>query len=185
MWMGGYLAGAIAAFDPSTGKTSQYKGFTQAESGSPLGRTMYFGVYPHCQFYAYDTSQPWNLAGANPKKLGELLPQNQSRPVATLAVESLQKVFIANIPEYGALGGGLGVYDATADRLTCQENLVTDQSIVSLLHAGNLLIGGTSISGGLGVKPTKSEAKLFLYDPVAEKTIFETIPVPGKPIVSG
>jgi streptogramin lyase len=185
MWMGGYLAGAIVAFDPTTRKTAQLKGFTQAESGSPLGRTMYFGVYPHCQFYAFDTAQPCNLANNNPKKIGELLAHNQSRPVATLAVESLNKVFIANIPEYGALGGGLGIYDATADRLTCHENLITDQSIVSLLYCPDLLVGGTSISGGLGIKPTQTQAKLFLYDPTNGKIIFETVPVPGKPIVSG
>jgi hypothetical protein len=39
--------------------------------------------------------------------------------------------------------------------------------------------GGTSISGGLGVPPSEKEGKLFCWDPVKRKTVFETTPIEG------
>src|SRR5262249_28129648 len=41
------------------------------------------------------------------------------------------------------------------------------------------LIGGTSVTGGLGIKPVEIQAKLFGWDPVASKKVFEIDPVAG------
>src|SRR5205814_6904492 len=46
IWTGGYLSGGNAAYDPSTGKSEQYRGLSQAEDMTVLRKSIYFGLYP-------------------------------------------------------------------------------------------------------------------------------------------
>jgi len=56
---------------------------------------------------------------------------------------------------------------------------------VSLVEAGDLVIGGASIFGGLGGKPTQAEGKVFGWDPVQKQKTFELVPVPGAMAITG
>lgn len=177
IWMGGYLSGGNAAYDPDKKISTEYKGLSQAESIAVLGDSLYFGLYPHGHFAAYSTSKPWAVAKNNPHQLGAI--DGQSRPFAGLGVQELQKVFFGTVPEYGTLGGGIATYDPAQNKLDFQRNIIPDQSIISLAYTHGLIAAGTSISGGLGIKPSQHEAKLFLWNPQTHEKIFETVPVPA------
>jgi hypothetical protein len=175
MWMGGFLAGGTAAFDPSTGKSVEYRGMSQIERMGVLDGEMYLGVYPHGRFYRFDPARPWGKD--NPRKFGQI--EGQSRPIAILGVPELDKVYIGEVPEYGFLGGHFIQYDPKADRVHDYGEMVARQSVVSLVFADGMIVGGTSISGGLGIKPAEKEAKLFGWDPTSTKKTFEITPVRG------
>ena len=162
-------AGGTTAFDPATGKSIEYHGMSQIERIGVLDGEMYFGVYPHGRFYRFDPSQPWG--SDNPNKFGQIA--GQSRPIAVLGVPELGKVFIGEVPEYGFLGGHLIEYNPETNKVRDHGEVMARQSIVSLLYADGALVGGTSISGGLGIEPMEKEARLFGWDPAQAKKTFE------------
>ena len=177
IWMGGYLSGGNAAFDPATGKSQEYKGLSQSESIAVLGNHLYFGIYPHARFASYDVTRPWNSAKGTPRQLGQI--EGQSRPFAGIGVAALNQVFFGTIPAYGTLGGGIAVYDVASDTLTFHHQVVPDHSVAALAYVKNRIVGGTTIWGGLGAQPTAKEAKLFGWDPATKTRVFETVPLPG------
>ena len=179
IWTGGYLSGGNAAFDPDTGKSEQFRGLSQAEAITTVGSTIYFGLYPGARLSLYDTSKPWNSEAKNPRPFADLGPENQSRPMAMLGVDSLNKVFIGTVPEYGQLGGVLAVYDIEHDKLDVHHDIIAKQSIVSLAFDKGLIVGGSSIFGGLGQQPVEKEAKLFIWEPATNHKTFELVPISG------
>jgi sugar lactone lactonase YvrE len=183
IWMGGYLSGGGAAFDPRTDRGEQFKGLAQAEKIVSLGDVLYFGIYPRGRLYEYDVRQPWNARRENPRLIATL--KGQSRPVALVAAPELGKVFIGTIPEYGTLGGMLAVWEVKTRQLTTFDDVIPNQSIASLAFARGLVIAGTTISGGLGIESKEKEGRLFLWDPATSHLVFQTTPVPGAGIVSG
>jgi WD40 repeat protein len=182
IWMGGFLAGGNAAYDPATGKTELFKGMSQTEQMAVMGNKIYYGIYPHARFHVYDTTRPWDASKDNPRKLAQW--EGQSRPVAMVGVEELNKVFVGTVPEYGRLGGALITYDAKTDRTDVREGVVPKQSVVSLAWSHGTLVGGTSVTGGLGQVPEEKEGRLFLWDPAQNEKTFETTPVPGTTAVT-
>ncbi|WP_205500078.1 hypothetical protein [Rufibacter psychrotolerans] len=183
IWTGGYLAGGHATYNPETGENVQYPGLDQTEGMANLGSSIYFGIYAKARLYAHDTKKPWDTKQGNPKFLGQI--KGQDRPFAVLGLEKQNKVLFGTVPGYGILGGALVDYDVAADKLETFEGLIPDQSIISLVQAGEVVLGGTSIYGGLGGVPTQKEAKIFGWDPVQKKKVFELIPVPGAMSVTG
>ena len=183
IWMGGYLSGGAAAFDPAAGQMEQFKGISQAESITVLGNALYFGVYPRARIFEFDLTMPWDRESENPHQIG--IMKDQSRPVAMVGVPELGRVFIGTISEYGLLGGALAEWDLAAQRFETFAHVVPRHSIASLAYADGLIIGGTTVRGGLGVEPAETEGRLFLWDPKTNQKLFETVPVRGKGIVSG
>lgn len=183
VWMSSYLSGGNAAFDPATRETTQYRGLGQAEKMISFGQRMLFGVYPRGRLYEFDSVSPWDAEKGNPRLLTKM--PDQSRPVALLVVPGLRKLFSGNIPEYGMLGGGLGVYDFDTGESIVLRDFVERQSISSLERAGEFVIGGTTVQGGLGIEAVEKSARLFMFDPRTHTKIFEMVPVEGAPIVSG
>lgn len=182
IWMGGYLSGGLAAFDPETRQAEQFRGVSQAERIESLGGKLYLGLYPGGRVAELDPTQPWNV-GTNPQQTGVF--KDQSRPVAMVGVPELGRLFVGFIPEYGLLGGDLAVWDVAKREWQTFSKVVPQQSIASLAYAHGLVIGGTTVHGGLGIQPTEREGRLFLWDPATNRKIFETVPVAGKGIVSG
>ena len=185
IYTGGYLSGGLSAYDPRTGKHQQLGNMGQPEGITVMGSNMYLGIYPRARLFKYDPAQPWSGSTKNPQLLEELDRFEQDRPFATLGVEKINKVFFGTVPDYGRLGGALAVYDAANGKVDVHRDVVPEQSIVSLAYASDLIVGSTSISGGLGVKPSATEAKLFLWEPATNRKIFETVPVPGKWLITG
>src|SRR5690606_15318454 len=137
----------------------------------------YFGNYPKARFNVYDTSAEWSIKDKNPKQVGSV--HGQDRPFGALAVPSLNKVFFGTVPEYGINGGALVEIDGTTDNIVSHGEVVQKQSVITLAFQDNMLVGGCSIWGGLGIQPVEKEAKLFVWDPVKKQKVFEVVPVPG------
>jgi streptogramin lyase len=177
IWTGGYLVGSNATYDPKTGKTQRYFGLHQSESITLNGSDMYFGIYPKGKFYKYDTRKPWDLKEGNPKLLGHI--EGQDRPFCGTGIPESDHMFFGTVPDYGRLGGALIEYDPKIDKLIAYEGLVPKLSLVSMIYHEKEIIAGTSVWGGLGIKPEVNEAKLFGWDPQRKVKTFELVPVPG------
>lgn len=183
IWIGGYLAGGHATYDPETGVTKEYKGLHQTEGLAYLGDTMFFGVYPKAELYKFNTKQAWSTENENPELITKVA--GQDRPFAVLPSEKYNKVYFGTVPDYGKLGGKLVEYDASTGHTTDFESVVKDQSVISLADAGDYIIGGTTISGGLGILPSEKEGKIFGWDPATNTKLFEMGPVPNAIAISG
>lgn len=177
IWTSGYLAGGNAAYNPVTGKTIEYKGLIQSEGMSKQGNSIYFGVYPSAKLYRYDINKTWDITKNNPKLIKQV--GGESRPFAILSVESKEKMYFGTIPEYGRLGGTITEYDVKTHKVATYKGVVHNQSPTSLVFKDEVIWGGTTISGGLGIKATEKEAKLFSWDIVNKKTTYETVPIKG------
>src|SRR5690606_32243648 len=95
------------------------------------------------------------------------------------AVPALNKVYFGTVPEYGINGGELVEINTETDEVSTYADIIGKQSVITLAFQNNLLIGGSSIWGGLGIQPVEKEAKLFIWDPVKKVKIYETVPVPN------
>ncbi len=179
IWMGGYLAGGHATYDPRTGINTKYAGLDQTEGMTVSGNKIFFGIYPKGRFYMYDTKQPWNVADKNPLLIGEAEGQSRAFAVLKVTTTNEKKFFFGTVPEYGKLGGALVIYNEQTKAFNVHEQPVAQQSVVSLVQHNNLVIGGTTISGGLGIKPSTKEAVLFGWDIAGNQKTFELVPVPG------
>lgn len=177
IWSGGYLAGGHSAYDPEINKLTSYPGLHQTEGMAVKDQFIYFGIYPKGHMYEYNTEKDWDVKHGNPKFLGQV--PDQSRPFAVLNETQSGKIFFGMVPEYGKLGGALVSYDPARGELKSQGLVVADQSVVSLTTANGLVWGGTSVSGGLGVKPATKAAKLFSWDVENGVKVDEIVPVEG------
>jgi hypothetical protein len=176
IWTGGYLAGGHATYDPITNTNTEYRGLHQTEGMTVYGDYIYYGIYPKGQFYEYNTKAKWNVENNNPRKIAQI--PEQSRSFAVLPVTDENMLFFGMIPEYGKLGGAFVRYDRAKDEVK-HSVLIPEHGISSLLYVNKMVIGGSTISGGLGVAPTQKEAVLFGWDIKNEKKTFELVPVPG------
>jgi hypothetical protein len=183
IWSGGYLAGGNATFDPKTGSSTFLPGLDQTEGMSVLGDQIFFGVYPKGKFYRYDTKLSWTPKEGNPKFLGQI--ENQSRAFAHAVLKDKNQVVFGMIPEYGKLGGALVRYDAASQELKAFESPVEKQAIAGLADAGNYVLVGTTISGGLGKAPETKEAHLVGWIPETGEKRFDIIPIPGATALTG
>ncbi|MFC5285068.1 hypothetical protein [Pedobacter alpinus] len=175
IWTGGYLAGGHATFNPQTGINEKHVGLDQTEGMAVQGDSIYFGIYPKGRFYVYNTHKPWDIKQYNPKKIAQI--EEQSRSFAVLSTSKQMMVF-GMIPEYGKLGGALVTYDIAKNQTQTYQP-IKDQAIASLVQSNETVIAGTTISGGLGIKPSQKEAVLFGWNLANAKKTFEITPVPG------
>lgn len=196
IYMGGYLAGNAAVYDPATGKTTRYAGSGQPEGMTFVGSKLYMGIYPDARIYEWDTAKPWNMdnmaSPVNPRRLFSLekngqIPgyTEQERPFGMVGAEDLHKLFIGTVPKNGRLGGAFTVYDTQAGgEPEVHWNLIPNQSIVALEYKDGLVYGGTTVYGGMGAKPVTPEALLFVWDPAKKNVVNKLVPVPGKQAVN-
>lgn len=186
IYIGGYLVGGMARYNPSTGISEQFKGVDQAEGMTVLGNQMYLGIYRDAIIYEYNPYLPWNMEDnePNPKKLFQLSPYHQDRPFAMVGIEEKNLLAIGTFPDYGTLGGALTIYNPDLNSFDIYEHLIPHQSIASLVYQNDYLIGGTSIWGGIGSQPIEKEAKLFMFDLETRKVAFEFVPIPNKKAIT-
>lgn len=170
VWSSGYLAGNHGTFDPVTGKHEEYLGLHQTEGMNSVGSKIYFGNYTHAELFSYDVNQPWSKREGNPKFIGAI--KNQDRPFAVLPLASGKEVLFGTVPPYGQLGGAITHLNTATDQFETFTNIIPNQSILSLIEIDGKVIGGTSISGGLGAVPTEKRAKIFEWDPVKKQVLW-------------
>ena len=153
-----------------------------------LDGKLYLCSYPEASLSVYDPSKPIRFGkdgDANPRDLGPMGAELY-RPRAMIAGPH-GKVFIGGYPDYGLLGGAIGVYDPKKSEKRVYRHVIENQSIASLayIEKSDLIAGGGSVRGGTGTHAVEKEAKLMLWDPKDEKKVFEIVPVPeAKTILS-
>jgi len=149
---------------------------------------LYRCSYPEARLSVYEPGKPLRFGeseDANPRDLGPM-GEGLYRPRAMVAGPH-GKVLIGGYPDYGLLGGAIGVYDPMKNEKRVYRHVIRNQSIASLAYIEklDLIAGGSSIRGGTGTRAVEKEAKLLLWDPKEEKKIFEMVPVPeAKTILS-
>lgn len=183
IWMGGYLAGGHATYDPESGVNMEWKGLDQTEGMVAFGSELFFGIYPKGRFYRYDTRKAWMPIQGNPQWLGEI--EGQGRSFALVAAEDRNKLYFGMIPEYGLLGGALVEFDREKNLLLSHGIPLKDQAISSMVYKDRKVWIGTTISGGLGVKPSTEEAVLCVWNPDLNSIEQICIPVEGAPAITG
>lgn len=173
LYMSGYPGGEAARMDIETGKSEEFA-LGQAEGMAFIGNNMYMGVYPKALIVSIDVTKP--LPTAIPKETFGI--EGQDRPFIMTPANG--KLFIGTIPEYGLLGGSLTIYDSVTGDVTEYENVVENQSIAGLAELNGKLYGSTTVAGGLGIPPSETEAKIFVWDIKTEQKITEFVPeIPG------
>ncbi len=129
----------------------------------------------------YDPRMPFALEASeksNPKMVSYERQIPSWRPKAMIA-SAKGDIYLGSVAGYGYLGGPLTKWNSSTGQVEGFPHTVQDQSVVTLCEANGLIVGGTTVIGGGGSHPTQKEAKLFLWDPVAKRKVFETVPVAG------
>ncbi|WP_410784947.1 hypothetical protein [Kribbella sp. C-35] len=172
-----YLNGATSIYDPATGKSTVTTRQGQVEGWAWDGTgKMYVGIYPYGRLSLWDPTAP--DSPTNPRELFSLVDSDhQNRPVAV--VPAGNRVYVGTTPAYGEYGGALTVYDVPTGSHTVYRNLVTDQTISSIVPSGADVWVGSSIEGGQGTEPRASEAHLVKVNPSTGEVLTDIVPVPG------
>ncbi|WP_121663665.1 hypothetical protein [Metabacillus litoralis] len=153
----GFLNGSLGIYSPSTKKT-EVKGTTgQVEGSAYINDKMYLGVYPQAKMIEY------NRSTGTSRELLNLSGYGQDRPSAVLHLPNTNKLYIGTTPRSGYSGGALAILDVGSNKATVKNQLIKDQSIVSLSYSKSQgkIYGGTSIFGKPNVDPAKTNATLF------------------------
>lgn len=185
LYLGGFID-SMSVFDEVTQtyqvQKSNPESPHQIEEIGFLNGKAFFGTYGGARIYRYDASQPYQYGETSANNPGRIKSiQGQDRPYAFASGDN--KLFIGTIPGYGKLGGALitfkdtptpGSWTESHNDFVPLQNQVQNQSISTLAYKNNVLYGGTSIEGGLGVTPTATSAKLFKWDTVQDIRISES-----------
>ncbi len=158
-------------------------GSGEAYSFLPLGSNLLIGTYAaSTTLFSYDPTQPFSAPPGSPS-LGNPQPllfanRNTSwRPEAMIA-NGDGTVSVGVVGGYGILTGPLLLWNPSTSTVQIFP-VVTDQSVVSLAVANGIVVGGTSIYGGLGTQPTQPSAVLFEWAPASQAVLSETTPIAG------
>src|SRR5690606_13339481 len=158
--LGGYQRG-MSIYNPFTNAMDlNISSFAQPEGIGFLNDQVYYGTYVSAIMYRFDPTKQVKL-NENPE-LVYPFNNKQDRPFAIASGDN--KLFVGTIPDYGYLGGSFAVYDEVKDVWTQYDNIVHQQSIISLAYKDGLVYGGTTVWGGLGIEPTETAAKIFVWD---------------------
>lgn len=165
IYMGGYQ-GSFGIFDTSIDEYILHERDPhQIEGIGFLNGDVYLGTYGGARIFKYDPNSPFTFSGGgngdNPEMVQDI-GDDQSRPFTFASGDN--KLFIGTIPDYGRLGGALTIYDAETDKWKTIRNIIENQSIIGLAYVDGTVFGGSTLSGGLGIDPTESKAKMFEYD---------------------
>ena len=130
----------------------------------------------------YKPGEPWgpsNDPTGNPWRIHYAGEDSGWRPMALIAGPQ-RKAYLGAVSGYGLLGGPICVLDPATGVIEQYPHVVEDHSVIALaaLPDGSIA-GGTTVGGGGGSRPTQTEAKLLLWDPVKREKTFETVPLPG------
>jgi hypothetical protein len=182
LFIGGYQRG-MSVYDTSTGQfVYSNKQFHQPEGIGFLGDAIYFGTYSGARMYRLDMTKPFEygeFASGNPGFALDI-GDSQDRPFTMTSGDG--KLFIGTFPGYGSLGGALTILEESVTGATYEtfRNVVPNQSLFGLAYRNGKVYGGTSRNGGLGIEPTETEAKLFVFDTATKRVARTFTPqIPG------
>jgi streptogramin lyase len=141
----------------------------------------YAGLAPLMSYDPKTSFHPTTSAG-NPLLVPFKGDNSSWRPTAMINGPD-GDVYIGSVAGYGLLESPLLEWDGE-NSVQQFNGLVQNQSIFSLAVWRNLVLAGTSVSGGSGSQATQKEARLFLWNPKTQTKVFDTAPVPGAPNIT-
>lgn len=184
LYVGGFGGPSLAVLNPATRANVQHPSTSagsvigEVEGSIAHGQYQYLGTYNGGKIWRYDTTKPWVDGGQNPSLIASLGSGfSQDRPLAWAT--SGTRVFAGTVPNYGVLGGALVIIDSDTSSPRVVREPVKAQSVVSLAAQGNVVYGGTSRWGGLGIAPTQASGKVFAYDAASNRKLWESTPLAG------
>ena len=151
----------LALFDPVTMEYSTPNVVQIEGAGIFQGRSV-FGGYTGV---AQDGAPVFGQQKDGTLKRLTTIGHSQERPVAFAEIAG--KLAIGTIPGKEQTGGALSLWDPKTGKATVKRNLISGQSVISLVGHGNRLIGGSSNTGGTGATPTQGVGQVFTYDPAS------------------
>lgn len=163
----------------SPGRAVEFPG--QIDNLVYLDGRVYIGHYTKGRISVLDLARDWipgNDPSSNPRILGSIKQDQDRMPHGVVGPDG--RIYFGTIAEYGRLGGSLTVVDPKTDSVVVHRNVVEGQSVYALVSDGvSVLYGTTSVRGGLGARPTATEAKLFAWDTESERKTLERTVVDG------
>ena len=171
VYVGAFLSSSVGSYSPGALSPITFPAFSnghaQTDSMIAYKDKIYAGCYSGAYVVEYDPRTGY---------VRELIPGLQDkygqRRIHCLAAGD-DKIFFATIPDDQKLGGAIGWYDLSNDTWYCQNNVVKDQSVVTLAYdeARDILYCGTTVRGGTNTTPTAKEAVVMAYDVNAKKVL--------------
>ncbi len=146
--------------------------------GDSLLMAAYSGSAPLMKYDPLKSFKPGQGTADNPQLVTFSGADSSWRPQAMINGPD-GRVFIGAVSGYGLLGGPMTIWDPDSGSVISFPHIVKDQSVVSLAAYNNLIVGGTTISGGGGSFPTQTDAKIFIYDLTQKMKTAEVAPLPG------
>lgn len=146
-------------------------------------RKMVGAAYAGGHLHLFDMQQPFSSAAGklrNPQLVavhGEV-----HRPRCALAHPDKEHVIYGGFAGYGAVGGGLGIYNVVTgeDSILTNDQLLKHHSTLCLAAlTGGDLLGGTSIESPGGGHPKEREGRLYRLDWPGRRIVYSTVPVQG------
>ncbi|HEY6737483.1 MAG TPA: hypothetical protein VI076_01425, partial [Actinopolymorphaceae bacterium] len=182
VYTSGGFGGGIGIYTPMRADQqvshSGQKGFFQAEGWTVLGDRIFQGVYPDARIQSFTPEEA--ASGVTPRL--HCTVQGQDRPYGMLAVEG--RIYAGTMPAYGGTAGALVVLDPAladgeTDEVQVYENIVPNQSLVSLAYSRGKVLGGSLVWANYGTPPTEPEAKLLVFAPDTAQSRVLDLPVRG------
>ncbi|MGH9469218.1 MAG: hypothetical protein ACRD1N_02615 [Terriglobia bacterium] len=143
--------------------------------GIPYRGKIYTISYVEATLAVFDPARPWDQgdsAGSNPRTLLRI-PQQQYRPLGGLHAGPGGKLYIGTQPDYGLLGGALSAYDPATGKLQVHRNVVPNEEISAVAADDRFVYCGADPGGGGGSRPTARRAHFFVWDPGAQRIVFD------------
>lgn len=183
IWVGGFGSGGLAAYNPSTGQSTQVPRGTvgQSEEILTVGDDLWLGTYPGANVLRYNPSEPF-VWGTNPATAASLAGHQQDRPMALAAADN--RIVIGTVPSYGQVSGALTVHHPATGATTVNRGISGTRSPVTFATDGNVVYAGTTKWGGLGATPPAADGTIFAYDPATNTKLWEVTPYPGLPAIT-
>ncbi|UNK70708.1 carbohydrate binding domain-containing protein [Microbacterium sp. H1-D42] len=181
MYASGYLIG-LAPFDEETGTPGDSLQSGQYESAVNRDGKLLLGAYGHAKLMEYDPA-----TGAAPRQVYSLEDEGQDRPFGLAYDAETDSTYMGSVGAYGKNQGALTRYDfASGERTTYTTEIVTDQSVVSVLAHDGLVYIGTTIDGALAA-PTSGQTQghFIVWDPKTETVVRDLVPVEGDEGITG
>ncbi len=145
-------------------------------SGNRLLMGAYAGL---ATLMSYQPGIPFSPAAApaNPSQVNFSGGNDSWRPEAMIDGPD-GNVYAGAIAGYGFIQSPLIEWNAASGSVQLFD-VVPNQSVVSLAAWQDLILGGTSSSGGPGSQPITADAQLFAWNPSTQQVQFQIAPVPG------
>lgn len=163
-----------------------YLGAGEVYSFLSHGRSLLMAAYSGpTTLMSYSLGVPFKLQtkSGNPR----LLPLRGDNPgwrPMTMIDGPDGNVYVGSVAGYGLLNAPLIEWNAENDSTQQFNEVVKDQSIISLTAWHEFVIGGTSVFGGEGSHSTLKDARLFLWNPKTQTKEFDIVPVSGAPRIT-